>query len=146
MRISHTLFFCIKNDLGISIFPYINMRSVLCKRQWKNYSPKKRKEVSEKMSEQRLNMPTKLKKKLSKSMRKGMKKYWNGLSLEKRKLHIAKMSKGMKNAWENADDDFGSRFGSVHIFNERIQFEHDTQRINTYSGVITESEMEEINA
>jgi len=141
MRISEMYLHCLKNELGIIVFPLINMRSVMVKRQWQNYSPEKKKKICERMSKKRL-ITLENNSELIERMRKGMKKYWNNISPENKKIHSKSMSNGMKKAWENADDTFGSK---LNAFSKRCLIEKDVPRINTYSGVITESQMEEIN-
>ena len=141
MRISEMYLHCLKNELGIIVFPLINMRSVMVKRQWQNYTPEERKKTCERMSKKRL-ITLENNSELIERMRKGMKKYWNNISPENKKIHSKSMSNGMKKAWENADDTFGSR---LNAFSKRCLIEKDVPRINTYSGVITESQMEEIN-
>lgn len=146
MRISSTLFSCIKYELDIISFPIINMHSVRGKRQWKRYSPEKKACICKKMSKSAESSPKNVKKRIL--MQKGMKKYWKGLSKAKKEAHIATMSKGMKKAWDESDENFKPRLSVTDVHNilkKRLQIEHDVPRINIYSGVITESQMEEIN-
>jgi len=143
MRISSTLFACIKNELGLITFPFINMYSIRGIRQWANYSLEKRSNICERMSKSALSSPKNKKKK--KLMSRGMKKYWKNLSEKEKAANIATMSKGMKKAWDESDETFKPRLSSVSTFNKRINIERDVPRINTYSGVITESQMKEIS-
>ena len=129
MLIPDTLFDCIKYEIGVFVLPSINMHRVYGKRTWLNYSPEKIAQVCKKMSQRRKNMSESAKKKDFKLMSKGMKRYWDEINAEKKKRHCDLMSKGMKNTIRN-----------------KVNTVRDVPRINTYSGVITESQMEEINA
>lgn len=142
MLIPDTLFDCIKHDIGVVSFIPINLYSVRAMRVWRRHTPEQRAAKCKKMSE------TRLKKyaddlSLRKKMSDGMKEYWKNLSAEKRELQIKKLSDGMKKAWKEGGKTFGSSKGS---FAKKIKIKHDVPRINTYSGVLTESQLDELNA
>lgn len=142
MLIPDTLIHCIKCHLGVITLEPINRYRVSGIRSWSRATPEARAEHCRKMSERRLNMSVASKKKAYAAMRKGMKRYWKNISEEKRKAHIKAMSDSMKGVWEESRND------ANHALNNKkekdIKIIHDVPRINTYSGVITESQMQEI--
>ena len=71
-----------------------------------------------------------------------MQKYWDNVSEERKKAHVEKMSKGMQDAWDSADDEFGPKIANrknLKFING--MYIQDVPRINDYAGVLTFSEM-----
>ena len=127
------------------------MQSVRMRRYWKNRTEEQKKEFSKKCSaakkETYKNNP-KLRKKRAEVLKKTSLNYWKTVSEEKRKEHIKKMSIGMKKAWKNPDPSFGSRVANKNNLlrlNGNLEVIDDLPRVNTYSGVITESDLEQLN-
>lgn len=143
MLIPDTLFCCIKNDMGISCFEPVNMFSVRSKKCWMNYSPAKRKRLCKNISKSR-KKALKNDKNLVTILSDGMKRYWNNIHAEEKEAHCEKMSAGMKKAWEEGGSEFGSRWDVKN--KKAIRKVIEVPRINTYSGVITIDQLEELNA
>ena len=174
MLIPNTLFFFIRNERNVSRFPLINVYSVKSKRYWNNLTPEQRVEISKKCSigtkryfanrtpEQRvaysamrsrvqketIKANPHLRKIRAKSFREVTQKYWDTVDEKKKTEHIKKMSAGMKNAWDSADENFGPKIPHERnrkIFLVKKIIKKDLPRINDYCGVLTSSQMAELN-
>ncbi|MDP8268248.1 MAG: hypothetical protein P9L97_05915 [Candidatus Tenebribacter davisii] len=155
IRIPSMLLICIGNSRGMECFPLINMWSISRKRQWRDKPESEKEAHRQKMREvmpgvRRKYMKTitaKQKKVFAKMMSDGKKKYWANISEEDKKIHIAKMAAGIKVARENnryPKNTFTPEKArrTLHGIKEVIEL----PRVNTYSGTITMSEMENLNA
>lgn len=146
MLIPNTLFHYIMNQRGCKIYP-LNIRSIGCKRGWARKSLEKREafrkmrsEVQKRVFEEQPH----LRKIRAESFKKATQKYWDTIDEEKKAEHVQKMSKSMKKAWDEGDENFGPRV--AHRKNTKIyDIEKDIPRINDYSGIITESQWAELN-
>jgi len=143
MLIPNMLFYCIMNEKGISCIPLINKRKVGQQRRWDNISPEKRKEFSEMRSriQKEVEKDPRIKAIHAKTFKRVVQNYWDNVSEEQKTEHCKKMSKGMKKAWNEADDSFGPKIANeknVQIFKK---LEEIAPRINDYCGVITSSEL-----
>lgn len=150
MLIPDTLFIFIANQRG-GMLP-INKASVGAKRRWKNKTPEEREAYRKKRSEIQKRVEANLsdakKKEKAEKFRKGMQRYWDTVDEERKNSHIKKMSSGMKKAWDEADENFAPKIANkenILRINKAIVVESDLPRINDYSGVITESQMAELN-
>lgn len=150
--VPETLFDCIKNSRGLTCFKPFNFHSIGAKRGWNKKTPEEmatfRKFMSTVMKKVRRkyidNITPKQKKAFAKRMSEGQKRYWKNVSEEDRKIHIGIMSNGMKKAWAEGRIDIGTTAEIRARVHKIGKVERDLPRINTYSGVITESEMESL--
>ena len=175
MLIPDCLFYFILQNHGYPSFKPINLHSVRIKRYWKrlsdeemekwraersadarrywdNLSEEEREEfraMRSRVQKETFKKHPHLRKIRAKSFKKATQKYWDTVSEKKKSEHIAKMSAGMKKAWDESDDNFGPKVANrknVVRLNGNIKIEKDVPRINDYAGVVTFSEMEELNA
>jgi hypothetical protein len=141
--IQETLFDCLKHQFGIDCFSEIKWCRVIPKRMWALSTPEQNREHTRKMSEAQHNLPAKVKKKMLRAIAKGREKYYRELTDEQREAIRKHKSDRYKAEWEKAKTDKNHFFRRKAI--KKIELIRDVPRINTYSGVITESQMEEIN-
>jgi len=152
MLIPETLFDCIRNSLGIKRFKALNKQSIGVKRYQRNKTQEQKdhfkKVMSKAMKKSRkkylANITPKQKAAFAERMKKGQKRYWENVSKEDKKHHIETMSVGMKKAWAEGRVDLGTKEEIAARLHKIGKVERDLPRINTYSGVITESEMESL--
>ncbi len=152
MLVPDTLFFYICNNRGIRFLPAISLYSVRGKRWWKNKSKEEKTDFSKMRSEVQKNVfanrSEKEKKEFFSATSKAKKEFWDNVDDEWKENHIDKMSSGMKKAWEEGDEDFGSRVAheeNIKALNGNLEIIDNLPRINDYAGVITASEMVELN-
>ena len=134
------------NNRGLDSLRPISWASIIQKRHWRNRTFEQKKAFSEmrsRVQKETIKKYPHLRKVRAKSMSKVTKKYWNTVSEEKRKNHIAKMSQGMKKAWDKSDESFGPRVAN-NKNRGNIIIEDNLERINDYSGVITSSQMQKL--
>ena len=68
---------------------------------------------------------------------------------ETKKAHVEKMSKAMKEAWDRGEEDFGPRIANkenVKFLLGNMEIEDNLPRINDYCGVLTESQLGQLDA
>lgn len=151
MLVPDTLFFWIMQNRSISCFPAISLHSVRAKRAWNNKSPEEKAKFSEirsKVQKRVFRQNPKLKKAFHKGTSESKLEFWENIDEDKKKAHIAKMSAGMKKAWDESDENFGPRVANrenVKILKGNIEIERDLPRINDYCGVLTESQLAELH-
>ena len=83
----------------------------------------------------------------AKSFKEATQKYWDTVDEETKKAHVEKMSKAMKEAWDRGEEDFGPRVANrenVKLLNGDVEVE-ELERINDYCGVLTESQLAQLN-
>jgi hypothetical protein len=131
------------NNRNLSKLPAINTRSVRLRRAWKNKSDKEKKEYSELHKQIYVDKPE-LRKIRAESFRKVVKKYWKFVPEEKRKEHIRKMSLAMKKKWTDPESALEMK-KRLSIVNGKFTIVKDLPRVNDYAGVVTFSEMKELN-
>lgn len=150
MLVPSTLFSYILNNSEYSSFPKINMRSVKAKRAWKNKSEEEKREFSamrSRVQKQVYKDHPYMYKVRAENFQKVAQKYWDTIDEEKKQEHIQKMSDGMKMAWSEDDEEFGPRL--AHIENHKKLNGNieviELDRVNDYCGVITSSQMAQLN-
>lgn len=152
MLIADTLFDYIKNNHGLECFPVLRWHSIRVKRYHMSKTPAQKQAFSELMSDVMKkvrrdymdNITSAQKSAFAERMRKGQKKYWKNVSEDDRKIHTEKMSKGMKKAWCEGRVRIGTRESVMVNIMKIGSVEENIPRVNTYSGVITESDMESL--
>ncbi len=159
--IPETLFNCILNTHGLNCFVPLNIQSINGKRYQNSRTPEQKLAFKEKMSKvmskimpgiRKRYMETitpKQKKAFAEMMRKGAKRYWKNVSDEDRKIHCAKQSAGlskvMKARWAREPiNTIGTKEDFLARTHKIGKIEENLPRINTYSGVISMSEMESL--
>ncbi len=135
----------------MSKYPKIDMGNVRRKRTWKNKTPEEKAAFSAMRSavqkETFKNNPHLLEIRRE-NFRCVTQEYWDDIAEEKRKEHIRAMSKGMHTAWEEGDENFPPRVANkenLEMLNGQFDIEDNLERINDYSGVITPSQLAELN-
>lgn len=150
MLIPDTLFFCILNEKGLTCFPKINRRSVGRRRYWKTVTPEEREAYSKmrsRVQKETVKNNPHLREIRRQSFKKVTQKYWDSISEEKKQEHINKMSRGMKKKWDNANpENFAPLKALLENNIKKNIFEiEEVERINDYAGVITESQLLQLN-
>ena len=129
MLIPKTLFFCIQNERGLECIPLINMKSIGKKRWWNNLSEAKRKAHCRKRA-------------------RSLKKYLKGLTPEEMQERVQSANETRRKQFQNPEtrgSALKQPLANFKKINDR-QIIEEVPRINDYSGVITESQMAELNA
>jgi len=146
------LFVFILNFREIPAFPRVNKKSVASKRYWNSRTAEQRAEFSQMRSEVQkktyANLPKSKKQKISQRFSIGMQAYWDSVTPEEKASHVKKMSAGMKKAWENADEDFGPKLANarnIKKLNKGLIVEKNLPRVNDYCGVISASDMAQLD-
>jgi len=158
--IQKTLFDCILNDHGLGCFPVLNMKSINGKRYQESRTPEQKINFKKKMScvmskimhrvrtDFCANRTKAQKKEFSRRTIKRNKEYWNTLTEEEATALKKKMSDragpAMVKRWALEPIDLGSGDDVRRRLHRIGKVEDNLPRINTYSGVITESEMESL--
>ena len=148
--IPETLFDCIKNSRGLDCFIPISKHSVGARRQQRSRTPEQKADFKILMSKVMKKVRKKYfesitperKAELSELMGQGMSRYWANVSREDKKTHIETIRVGMQKACDEGRN--GTRKEIVERLHKADSIENDLPRINTYSGVITMSEMESL--
>lgn len=139
--IQDTLLICVLRSHGLDCFPRLNMHGINISRYHKNKTPHEkelfRKTMSIAMKKIMHNVRVKFcanrtpaqKKEWSERQIKRNKNYWKTMTVEERRIQCEKIKLGQ-----------GRRIEKIR----KIKVEDNLPRINTYSGVITESQMESL--
>ena len=154
--IPSTLFDYIKNIYDISYFVSLNRRSIRvlrCNlRRTSEQSAEAKKKFSETMSKARKkyikNSTPEQKKAFAERMRRGQKRYWATVSKKAKKKHLAAAAEASRKSilarWKNKCPGLYKKKDS-RIINKVEKIEKDIPRINTYSGVLTEEQLTELD-
>lgn len=135
IRVPDTLFFYIKNKRGLDRFVPLNKRSIGKKRFWANKTPE---EIARKNAKTRATFA---KKGYDRQMSVRMKKWWKKADDDVKEKIRKGCSDGMKKKWQEDKDEFLKKT----VKKKRTEIEY-IDVVDNYSGTITDSQMEELNA
>lgn len=168
--IPNTLFSFILNGRGLHSFPILNMKSISMKRFWRSkIGVEIRKDMSQMEKDRWASLTTEekedhrrktsegylrfyrsgselsliVRKNISRNSSLGMKKFHANMTPEQKKAYHDNISKKVKEVWASLSQEDKQKWINKVQYGKDVEVEY-RDRVNTYSGILTESQLREL--